>query len=81
MPWVIGKSTRGTPQPDFGKKKQKPRRHRRRSEKAWPEAKSPIGEPLYCYRYTLSFDEDKRLKDWKREECVPRPTEEGTESQ
>ena len=25
----------------------------------------PYREPLYCYRYTLSFDEAKRLKDWK----------------
>jgi len=28
-------------------------------------------ETLYCYRYTLTFDEQKVLKDWKREECVP----------
>ncbi|MBI3356855.1 MAG: hypothetical protein HY038_08810 [Nitrospirae bacterium] len=26
---------------------------------------------LYCYRYTLIFAEDKVLKHWKREECVP----------
>ena len=26
---------------------------------------------LYCYRYTLTFSEDKTLKNWKREECVP----------
>ena len=26
---------------------------------------------LYCYRYTLTFDEQKVLKHWKREECVP----------
>jgi hypothetical protein len=26
---------------------------------------------LYCYRYTLTFSEDKILKNWKREECVP----------
>jgi hypothetical protein len=26
---------------------------------------------LYCYRYTLTFDEQKILKSWKREECVP----------
>jgi hypothetical protein len=26
---------------------------------------------LYCYRYTLTFAEDKTLKNWKREECVP----------
>lgn len=35
----------------------------------------PYREPLYCYRYTLSFGEDKRLKEWKREECVPRVSE------
>jgi hypothetical protein len=26
---------------------------------------------LYCYRYTLTFSEQKILKTWKREECVP----------
>ncbi len=26
---------------------------------------------LYCYRYTLTFGEDKILKNWKREECIP----------
>jgi hypothetical protein len=26
---------------------------------------------LYCYRYTLIFNEQKVLKQWKREECVP----------
>lgn len=26
---------------------------------------------LYCYRYILTFSEDKTLKNWKREECVP----------
>lgn len=31
---------------------------------------------LYCYRYTLTFNEQKILKAWKREECVP-----GTRSQ
>ena len=41
----------------------------------------PYREPLYCYRYTLSFDEAKRLKDWKREECVPRTGEDGTVAQ
>ena len=43
------------------------------------EAASLIGKPsqdapkptLYCYRYTLMFDEKKILKNWKREECVP----------
>ena len=26
---------------------------------------------LYCYRYTLTFNEQKVLKSWKRDECVP----------
>ena len=26
---------------------------------------------LYCYRYTLTFNEEKILKQWKREECAP----------
>jgi hypothetical protein len=26
---------------------------------------------LYCYRYILVFNEQKILKEWKREECVP----------
>jgi hypothetical protein len=26
---------------------------------------------LYCYRYLLSFSEEKVLKQWKREECIP----------
>lgn len=26
---------------------------------------------LYCYRYTLTFNEQKVLKQWKREECTP----------
>jgi len=26
---------------------------------------------LYCYLYTLVFNEQKILKQWKREECVP----------
>ena len=26
---------------------------------------------LYCYRYTLTFNEQKILTSWKREECVP----------
>jgi hypothetical protein len=26
---------------------------------------------LYCYRYTLTFSEQKTLKQWNREECVP----------
>jgi len=41
----------------------------------------PYREPLYCYRYTLSFDEAKLLKGWKREECVPRASEDETASQ
>lgn len=28
-------------------------------------------ETLYCYRYTLTFNESKVLTQWKREECVP----------
>lgn len=44
-------------------------------------AEEPYREPLYCYRYTLSFGEDKRLKDWKREECVPRTSEDEAASQ
>lgn len=37
-----------------------------------------IGKPneqpkptLYCYQYTLTFNEAHILKDWKRDECVP----------
>ena len=26
---------------------------------------------LYCYRYSLTFNEEKVLTRWKREECVP----------
>jgi len=26
---------------------------------------------LYCYRYTLTFNEKKILKQWQRDECVP----------
>ncbi len=26
---------------------------------------------LYCYRYLLTFSEEKVLRRWKREECVP----------
>ena len=36
--------------------------------KAAAEGPKPM---LYCYRYILSFDEQKILKQWKREECVP----------
>jgi hypothetical protein len=35
--------------------------------KATTDAPKPT---LYCYRYTLSFNEQKILKQWKREECV-----------
>jgi hypothetical protein len=42
------------------------------------QAASMIGKPgegpkdmLYCYRYTLTFNEQKILKQWTREECVP----------
>jgi len=36
--------------------------------KAGPEGPKAM---LYCYRYTLTFNEQKILKQWKREECVP----------
>ena len=36
--------------------------------KAGPEGPKVM---LYCYRYTLTFNEQKILKHWKREECVP----------
>ena len=26
---------------------------------------------LYCYRYTVTFNEEKVLKSWKRDKCVP----------
>ncbi|BCA55188.1 conserved exported protein of unknown function [Nitrospira sp. KM1] len=45
---------------------------------ATKQAASLLGKPgegpkerLYCYRYTLTFNEEKILKQWKREECVP----------
>lgn len=45
---------------------------------ATKEATSLLGKPgegpketLYCYRYILTFNEQKVLKQWKREECVP----------
>ncbi|MCX5724903.1 MAG: hypothetical protein NTX84_10425 [Nitrospirae bacterium] len=45
---------------------------------ATTQAVSMIGKPgeapkemLYCYRYILTFNEQKILKQWKREECVP----------
>ena len=36
--------------------------------KGGPDGPKPT---LYCYRYTLTFNEQKILKQWKREECVP----------
>lgn len=69
-PWdpsslAAGKKTKAPPSPSpFGK--------------SLAGSEEPYREPLYCYRYTLSFDEQKRLKDWKREECVPRTNEDGT---
>lgn len=66
-PWdpsslTAGKKTKAPPSPSpFGK--------------SLAGSEEPYREPLYCYRYTLSFGEDKRLKDWKREECVPRISE------
>jgi len=45
---------------------------------ATKQATSLLGKPgegskevLYCYRYTLTFNEQKVLTQWKREECVP----------
>ncbi len=72
-PWdpsslTAGKKTKAPPSPSpFGK--------------SLAGAEEPYREPLYCYRYTLLFDEDKRLKDWKREECVPRVSDEEAASQ
>jgi len=69
-PWdpsslAAGKKTKAPPSPSpFGK--------------SLAGSEEPYREPLYCYRYILSFDEQKRLKDWKREECVPRTNEDGT---
>lgn len=31
----------------------------------------PTKPTLYCYRYALTFSEDKTLKTWNRAECVP----------
>ncbi len=36
-----------------------------------PGSEGGSHETLYCYRYTLAFDENKVLKSWKREECIP----------
>ena len=72
-PWdpstlTAGKKTKAPPSPSpFGK--------------SLAGAEEPYREPLYCYRYTLSFGEDKRLKDWKREECVPRTSDDEAASQ
>ncbi len=33
-----------------------------------PDAPKPT---LYCYRYRFTFTEDKVLKHWTRDECVP----------
>ena len=44
------------------------------TDKAQQAATSIVDGPkamLYCYRYTLTFNERKLLKQWKREECVP----------
>lgn len=44
------------------------------TEKAQLAATSIADGPkamLYCYRYTLTFNEQKILKHWQREECVP----------
>jgi hypothetical protein len=63
-PWdpsnlTAGPKTRSSPSPSpFGK--------------SLPGADETYREPLYCYRYTLVFDESKVLKSWKREDCVPR---------
>lgn len=54
-----------------------------------PPSASPFGkslqgadesyrDPLYCYRYTLLFDDAKILKKWRREDCVPRTDDSGT---
>jgi hypothetical protein len=63
-PWdpgnlASGPKTRSSPSPSpFGK--------------SLPGSDEAYREPLYCYRYTLVFDESKVLKSWKREDCVPR---------
>jgi hypothetical protein len=44
------------------------------TEKAQLTATSIVDGPkamLYCYRYILTFNEQKILKEWQREECVP----------
>ena len=37
----------------------------------WKAGEEGRKHMLYCFRYTLSFNEQKILKQWKREECVP----------
>lgn len=72
-PWdpstlTAGRKTKAPPSPSpFGK--------------SLAGSEEPYREPLYCYRYTLAFDEQKILKEWKREECVPRQTEDEGASQ
>ena len=72
-PWdpsslTAGKKTKAPPSPSpFGK--------------SLAGAEEPYREPLYCYRYTLIFGEDKRLNDWKREECIPRVSEDEAAAQ
>ena len=66
-PWdpsnlTVGPKTKSSPSPSpFGK--------------SLPGSEETYREPLYCYRYTLVFDESKVLKSWKREDCVPRPSD------
>ncbi len=69
-PWnpgnlTAGPKTRSSPSPSpFGK--------------SLPGSEENYREPLYCYRYTLAFDESKVLKSWKREDCVPRSGDNGS---
>jgi len=69
-PWnpgnlTAGPKTKSSPSPSpFGK--------------SMPAGDETYREPLYCYRYTLVFDEEKVLKSWKREDCVPRPSDNGS---
>ncbi len=69
-PWnpgnlTVGPKTKSSPSPSpFGK--------------SLPGSEESYREPLYCYRYTLAFDESKVLKSWKREDCVPRSSDNGS---
>ena len=69
-PWnpgnlTAGPKTKSSPSPSpFGK--------------SLPGSEESYREPLYCYRYTLAFDESKVLKSWKREDCVPRSSDNGS---